>query len=212
MNKKKVLTLITAVSLVGVIGVGSTLAYFTDKEDITNVITMDHVDITLFENTVVADSDGNYTAETEITEEGLAFSDVVAGQTLPKNPTVEVEEGSADSYVRVKMTIENQEGSNISQDDLNALKDLIVINDGWTLNEEDGYYYYGLELEEKAQVTLFDEVTIPTSWGNDTADQSFAIKLQAEAIQAHFTDDVVTKDADDNVIAWSLTADEIEEY
>ncbi len=47
MKKKKILTMVAAVALVAVIGVGATLAYFTDKDSKTNVVTMGKVDIDL---------------------------------------------------------------------------------------------------------------------------------------------------------------------
>ena len=50
MKKKSLVSLLAAVSLVAVVGVGSTLAYFTDSDVATNVVTMGHVDIVLTEN------------------------------------------------------------------------------------------------------------------------------------------------------------------
>ena len=49
MKNKKLLTAATSVALVAVVGVGATLAYFTDSEEQTNVVNMGHVDIDLTE-------------------------------------------------------------------------------------------------------------------------------------------------------------------
>ena len=49
MNKKRVTALAVSLSLVAVIGIGATLAYFTDQTDTQNVINMGHVDIDLVE-------------------------------------------------------------------------------------------------------------------------------------------------------------------
>ena len=46
MKKKSIITMVAALAFVGAIGVGSTLAYFTDNDAATNVVTMGHVDIT----------------------------------------------------------------------------------------------------------------------------------------------------------------------
>ena len=49
MNRKKVATLMVSLGLLSVVGVGATLAYFTDNAEQENIITMGHVDIDLTE-------------------------------------------------------------------------------------------------------------------------------------------------------------------
>lgn len=216
MNKKKVLAMVTALALVAVVGIGATLAYFTDKADIQNVITMGHVDINLTENKVEKDADGEYVpvGETEITEEGLTFEDVVPGQTVPKNPTITVEEDSENCYVRATVTVESQD---IDKDVLDLLTkkltDQILTVDGsnWTYNDKDGYFYYGSELKAADKAVLFETVTIPGEWDNAVADKSFSIKIAAEAVQSKYVDDVLVKDGE-KVIGWNLTAEDIQEY
>lgn len=216
MNKKKVLAMVTALALVAVVGIGATLAYFTDKADIQNVITMGHVDINLTENKVEKDADGEYVpvGETEITEEGLTFEDVVPGQTVPKNPTITVEEDSENCYVRATVTVESQD---IDKDVLDLLTkkltDQILSTAGsnWTYNDKDGYFYYGSELKAADKAVLFETVTIPGEWDNAVADKSFSIKIAAEAVQSKYVDDVLVKDGE-KVIGWNLTAEDIQEY
>ena len=193
MNKKKVLAMVTALALVAVVGIGATLAYFTDKADIQNVITMGHVDINLTENKVEKDADGEYVpvGETELTEEGLTFEDVVPGQTVPKNPTITVEEDSENCYVRATVTVESQD---IDKDVLDLLTkkltDQILSTAGsnWTYNDKDGYFYYGSELKAAEKAVLFETVTIPGEWDNAVADKSFSIKIAAEAVQSKYVD------------------------
>ena len=60
MNKKRVTALAVSLSLVAVIGIGATLAYFTDQTDTQNVINMGHVDIDLVEHEITQDEDGNW--------------------------------------------------------------------------------------------------------------------------------------------------------
>ena len=216
MNKKKVLAMVTALALVAVVGIGATLAYFTDKADIQNVITMGHVDINLTENKVEKDADGEYVpvGETELTEEVLTFEDVVPGQTVPKNPTITVEEDSENCYVRATVTVESQD---IDKDVLDLLTkkltDQILSTAGsnWTYNDKDGYFYYGSELKAAEKAVLFETVTIPGEWDNAVADKSFSIKIAAEAVQSKYVDDVLVKDGE-KVIGWNLTAEDIQEY
>ena len=216
MNKKKVLAMVTALALVAVVGIGATLAYFTDKADIQNVITMGHVDINLTENKVEKDADGEYVpvGETELTEEGLTFEDVVPGQTVPKNPTITVEEDSENCYVRATVTVESQD---IDKDVLDLLTkkltDQILSTAGsnWTYNDKDGYFYYGSELKAAEKAVLFETVTIPGEWDNAVADKSCSIKIAAEAVQSKYVDDVLVKDGE-KVTGWNLTAEDIQDY
>lgn len=216
MNKKKVLAMVTALCLVAVVGIGATLAYFTDNASVENVITMGHVDITLTENNVTKDEDGEYVPTgdtTDVTEEGLQFEDVVPGQTVPKNPTITVAEDSENCYVRATVVVESDD---IAAEDLEKLETALtaqITADGsdWTANA-DGYFYYGKELSAKETAVLFETVKIPGEWDNAVADKSFSIKITAEAVQSKYVDDVLTKDADGNVTGWNLTADDIQAY
>ena len=152
--------------------------------------------------------------ETELTEEGLTFEDVVPGQTVPKNPTITVEEDSENCYVRATVTVESQD---IDKDVLDLLTkkltDQILSTAGsnWTYNDKDGYFYYGSELKAAEKAVLFETVTIPGEWDNAVADKSFSIKIAAEAVQSKYVDDVLVKDGE-KVIGWNLTAEDIQEY
>lgn len=108
MQKRKLATLLGAVALVGVIGVGSTLAYLTDKTDtVTNTITVGEVELTLAESAVkyeegvgYVDNDGeNIWTVTD----GNTYDTIVPGDSLVKDPTVTLVEDSEDSYVFVKV-------------------------------------------------------------------------------------------------------------
>lgn len=217
MNKKKLITMLSALTLVAVVGIGATLAYFTDSKEIANVVTMGHVEIGLTETEVEYDEEtGEYVQKDEktITEEGLEFDDVIPGQTVPKDPTITVSKSSADCYVRALVTVES---TDIAEADM-ALLEAAIADEitkegtGWSANE-DGYYYYAASLSAEENCTLFETVMIPAEWNNQQADKSFAIKIKAEAVQADYlADDVLLKDAAGNVIGWSLSADQIQEY
>lgn len=188
MKKKSMMTLLLTVSLTAAVGVGTTLAYFTDKDEQSNVVTMGHVDISLTERS----EDENAEAETE----GIVYREVVPGAVLSKIPEITLEETSRDAYIRTAVTIkfvdENQNeigiwknGRDVTADYKEAL--LAACNfapDKWTKGE-DGYFYYSEKLtQENKSAELFTTVTVPAAWGNETADTQFVIELTAEAIQA----------------------------
>ena len=198
MNKRKLTALVASLSLVAVVGIGATLAYFTDNASTQNIVTMGHVDISLTENEVTKNENGDYIVDDTkpVTEEGLVFDGVLPGDTIPKNPTINLLDGSVDAYVRIKMDIAADDGSTISQADLDVLESNLraeILEDtNWYYNSADGYYYYTPVLSAEESAVLFETVTIPgEEWKNNTADQSFTISLQAEAIQAdNFTPDM----------------------
>lgn len=173
MKKKSIITMVAAIALVGAIGVGSTLAYFTDNDAASNVVTMGHVDITLTE-----ESEGEHKGE-EI-KGGLEFSNIVPGDVLSKEPVITVADDSEDCYLRAKVVVEGLNATHVAD----LFKDNnIDIQDGWVLST-DGYYYYQSVVEAEDEVSLFKTVTIPAAWGNEVADTKFTIAITAEAIQA----------------------------
>lgn len=176
--RKKVLAAATSVALVAVVGIGATLAYFTDSEEQTNVVTMGHVDIDLTETSEEDDA--------VLTEDGLQFDNVMPGDVVSKVPTITVADDSQDAYIRVKMDISAEEGSGITDEDLaeleSRLSNQITEGTGWTYDGE--YYYYDKVMTAGESVDFFESVTVPETWANNTADESFSIKLTAEAIQA----------------------------
>lgn len=190
MKKKSIITMVAALALVGAIGVGSTLAYFTDNDAASNTVTMGHVDIDLKEKT------GSGETET-ITDKGLLFENIVPGDVLLKNPIITVAEGSEDCYLRAKVVVEGLDADHVA--DLFA-NDNINIEENWIKSGD--YYYYQSVVEAGTPVSLFTTVTIPTKWGNEVAKEDFTISITAEAIQA----DNFNPDLDDNVIiGWSTS-------
>lgn len=174
--------------MIGVIGVGATLAYFTDTEAVTNVVTMGHVDITLTEPSFDK-ADG--------TQDNI-ISNVMPNTEIPKDPTVTVSTGSENAYVRVKLDIEATEVEGVEDEEALVLGLLDLDTENWFFS--DGYYYYQSVMEEGDTATLFTKVTIPEDWGNEFAKFGFDITVSAEAIQAdNFTP---TRNADKKICAW----------
>src|SRR5574344_1106781 len=93
MKNKKFVGLLVAVGLIAAVGIGSTLAYFTSRDDIQNIFTLGNVGISLSE-------DG-----AEILETGIEFFDVLPGQTISKKPVVTVNDDSQPCYIRIKLEL-----------------------------------------------------------------------------------------------------------
>lgn len=194
MNKKKLLTMVLALVLIGAVGVGATLAYFTDNDSATNVVTMGHVNIELTEE------------EWTYGEEGI--TGITPGQEIPKDPTITLVDGSLDAYVRIKLEVTGFEGLNNAETyKEDVLKDL-VLGEGWT--KVGDYYYYAEKLTKNNASTtaLFETVTIPVEWTNDVANATFNILVSAEAIQAdNLADDFFAEDG-----SWTIDAEDIIAY
>lgn len=173
--KKKVALTAAAVAMVGTLAVGGTLAWFTDTETATNVVTTGNVNISIEESTDGA----NYTKKEN--GEGITFDDqYVPGDTVDKYVRI-ANVGANNAYVRVQVVFEGL-ASDIEEPKLN-------LGDDWTLNE-DGWYYYNKELSTNTYTDdLFATVDIPGTWDNAMVDTEFNIVLNAEAIQSDNTGD-----------------------
>ena len=192
-NKKK-LTAGVAALILCITGVTyGTLAYFTDKDTRANVITIGHVTGTLTE------TDEHMRDDNTI---GKDYTNVKQGDVLDKDPTVTLDKGSEDAYVRVSI---NYEG--LTKEQALAIENNLDISAGWT-KSEDGYYYYNEILSNKTGAInsskVFSKVTIPTEWGNEIAGITFNINVMAEFIQSdNFTP--VTDEAG-NITGWGNVA------
>ena len=99
MKKRNLLISLLSLALVAVIGVGATLAYFTDKTDVkNNVFTTGMVDITLTDT-----SDSEKATETET---GIFFDEVMPGDLLDKNVYITVDKDSAPAYVGAFVSVD----------------------------------------------------------------------------------------------------------
>lgn len=193
MSRKRITALVAALSLVTVVGIGATLAYYTDQAEAVNTVGMGRIAIQLTENQVKQDENGNWVIDESqpVTDEGLTFYNVYPGETVEKNPTVRLEERSGNAYIRMKMEIDKA-NSTLTDKDIQALQNRIdreIAEAGEWTKSSDGYYYYNEILNPEDEAVFFETVTLPgEEWGNNTAGQTFHIKLYAEAIQSdHFT-------------------------
>lgn len=86
MSKRKILTLAMALSMIAILAVGATLAYFTDAEKATNTFTIGDVDITLNET---------FTKDSKL----------IPGVDVTKAVNVSLVDGSENSFVRVHVAV-----------------------------------------------------------------------------------------------------------
>ena len=205
MKNKKFVGLLVAVGLIAAVGIGSTLAYFTSRDDIQNIFTLGNVGISLSET---SNEDG-----AEILETGIEFFDVLPGQTISKKPVVTVNDDSQPCYIRIKLELSAEpvetRAAGITEANMDALEAGLALGKGWTLNTVDGYYYYGLALNAgEASSNLFDQVIIPGNWGNVTAGCTMNMDIQAEAVQSDYSDSIIEKGTAGNVTGWNLTQTE----
>ena len=168
MSKRKILSLAMALSLVAILAVGATIAYFTDTDEATNTFTVGNVSIDLIEPNW--DESGSKDAP-----------EVYPGEALAKDPTV-TNDGANPCFVC------------ISVKGLDCLGDAGMITyrtdyvtgelgDDWVLHT-DGYYYYTKVLaKDETTDALFDQIVIPTGLTNGDGTE-FNINVTAEAVQA----------------------------
>lgn len=104
-TKRSVITTVLAVTVVAAIAVGSSIAYFTSSDDVTNTFTMGDIEINLTEDEWNDETDGK---------------NMLPGDTLYKNPVVTAIEG--DSYMRIKVELIDSESGEVITDAARAAK------------------------------------------------------------------------------------------
>lgn len=188
-KKKKIALLVTSLALIATLLIGGTLAYFTDSDDATNVITLGKVDGELDEPLW-----DNNNPEGEI-------GNVVPGDEIVKDPTLTLAADSEDAYARFHVTFTGLTDTQVSE--LKFYKGSEEVKfDG------NGYFYVQEIMEANDTFVLFDKVVIPTSWDNEMAEKTFNINVVVELIQA----DNFTPGTDDNgnIDSWGTVT--IEKY
>lgn len=157
MKKKNLITTVASVAMVGVIAVGSTLAYLSDTDGkLTNSFDFvaNGISIDLWENNGIEDLGKGSSDPVEYT-----YSNVVAGQKLTKDVNADVKT-SVDAYVFIKLQ-ETGDGA--------GLLDSAEVKGIWTPYEAvRGVYYTTVEVdtqgtEKTFNLDIFDEVTVPTT-------------------------------------------------
>lgn len=171
MKKKKIIAALSVSVLLVAATVGATLAYFTDSDSKSNVITMGKVDGTLTESDEKVHEDGSV---------GQEFNHIKPGQIIYKDPKVTLNDDSEDAYVRVSVNYTGLTEQQKTDVDEAIEKELQM---GWGKGT-DGYLYYNTKLTAGDSSVVFDSFIIPANWGNEVADMMFHIDVTAEFIQA----------------------------
>ena len=145
MTKRKILLLAMSLCMVAILAVGGTLAYFTDTDAQTNVFTVGHVAIDLFENF----GDNDETGIEDLTpvtynEDGTRRQDNVVTKEVYVENT-----GSKDAYVRVHIAIPQilDDGADTFDASANILHFNFEANNaaagGWDWSDTPGAPYTG---------------------------------------------------------------------
>ena len=192
--KKKVLLVGLLVVLVAAVSVGLTVAYLTSADTVTNTFTVGDVKIALDEAAVNENGEAIPGAD----RVKANTYKLIPGHTYVKDPTVTVKAGSAESYVRMLVTVTNSSAF----DAVLPNADLRAIFGGyddskWTYvkNTENAdntrtyefrYHTTVTASADKALEPLFTGITVPGTLNNDQLKtlQGAQIIVEAEAIQA----------------------------
>ena len=193
--KKKVLLVGLLVVLVAAVSVGLTVAYLTSADTVTNTFTVGDVDITLDEAKV--DENGVAADPAQRVKENTYK--LIPGHTYVKDPTVTVKAGSAESYVRMLVTVTessafdavlpNQDLTQIFVDYDRAKWTYIGNTENTTANTrtyEFRYYQTVTASVDTALEPLFKKIIVPGTLNNEQLKtlEGAKIIVEAEAIQA----------------------------
>lgn len=197
----KILLWCLCIVSVVVISVTGTVAYLTDRDSAVNTFTVGQVGITLDESKV--NPDGTLVEDAERVK-GNEYH-LMPGQTYIKDPMITVEKDSAESYVRMLVTLNNAdklieifgeeflpetyvEGWDSSKwECVNAVKD----TEGNTINYEFRHYQTveASAAEDTALEPLFTKFTVPQTMTGEQLTRlndpdKFTITVIGHAIQA----------------------------
>lgn len=178
MKKKNLITTVASVAMVGVIAVGSTLAYLTANDGkLTN--TFDFVDNGIAIDLWETDGGDQVVGKDEQGSGNLAYTNVVAGQVLTKEVHTDVNT-SVDTWVFVKID-QTGAGANVTINDL---------AEGWVkVAETDNVYARkitvgdNLGTDTEYPFTVFTKVTVPADITEANKDLNPMV-LSTAAIQA----------------------------
>lgn len=223
MSKKKLLSLALVVIMIAILSFSS-LAWFSDSDDVTNnflVAGSDEDDPDdIFSVDVWEDRDGDGQPDDDLTgdEEGLIYEDILPGDKLMKRAYVK-NTGSYEQYIRVTVTISDAEawinalGANFN------VKDVFVgydetkwahvwnnLNGATAIPENITYVMYYKEiLPVGGEINVFTDIQIPTSLTQEQAfafgRDGFTIDVKADAVQTRNVGVDATTPAED--AAWT---------
>lgn len=223
MSKKKLLSLALVVIMIAILSFSS-LAWFSDSDDVTNnflVAGSDEDDPDdIFSVDVWEDRDGDGQPDDDLTgdEEGLIYEDILPGDKLMKRAYVK-NTGSYEQYIRVTVTISDAEawinalGANFNVKDVFVNYDETKwahvwnnLNGATAIPENITYVMYYKEiLPVGGEINVFTDIQIPTSLTQEQAfafgRDGFTIDVKADAVQTRNVGVDATTPAED--AAWT---------
>ena len=173
--KKKIFGIALVVGLLVISIVSTTMAYFTDTDEMTNVFTSGNVDIKLNDDIFSVDLNTENKAN------------VYPGQQISENGATVTNTGSEDAYVGVIITL----APNVNKDlVLQLFKDTATTPNSTLDLDADGDVYtvsyvetatglkeiriiYKNALESGDSVAFFGEMNIPSNWDNNTKTNTY---------------------------------------
>jgi alternate signal-mediated exported protein len=197
--KRKIALAASAVVLAALLITGGTLAWFTDEQTATNIVTTGNVKIALHDSATDIEWDGS-SAVTDPVSDFAPVGGIVPSETVGKFVTVK-NTGDNDAYVRIQIVpvwyktvegtlvelTENEKGlAGIDEDGIGVDSIAYTVNGtDWTARDEDGYYIYkGILTSGQTAPTLLSAVTFNSLLDNRIADLTVKIEIKAEAIQS----------------------------
>ena len=214
--KKRILTVSLVVALLATC-FGGTLAYLKDSEAQTNTFTTGNVLISLDEAVVEKNAEGDLVAKGEERTEDEQSYHLFPAMTVTKDPTITVDAESENAWVAAKVIISgaalydlipmdgsadlininavasggllaqstiygDYNGLAVFQNDNYAVYQVAEGNNTWTL-----YIFMKAEQAAKAEIVLFDTLTIPAGWDNKEMAliNGMNIDVQAFAVQVN---------------------------
>ena len=226
--KKKIFVVALAACLLILSVAGSSIAYFTDTAEYTNVFTAGNVNITLTANGQDASTAADILGEED--------QNVYPGKTVD-NEVVISNVGTEDAYVGAVITLTNKDGKVIGNilDDAQAgsnkipvligefLANLVKTSDGYqinvveTKNADDKVTGYTLYIVKEAPLagsrtvandanavkaaTLFTDVAFPTTWDNDEMASVNGLQVNVKAYAVQTSGFTGTQPAIDAILA-----------
>lgn len=203
MKKKSLVTMIASLSLVAVVGVGATLAFLSDTTgtlvnsfSTTTGYTGDEQAVQIQETKLNAD--GTYGDKTSYGKDGFtgnAYTNLLPGDVVTKDPNVVLGEDTIDSYVFIKLEGADELVAVDRDGDSKADFSISGFNSKWVKIDDteglDGYYVYKAADGEDAYKVigntktddLFTTVTYNTYVTADTDAELPTISLTAYAVQ-----------------------------
>lgn len=195
MKKRNVMTMALSLAMVGVIGVGSTLAYLTAKDGtLTNTFEFaGNIVVDVYETSDDAFADVQSTGSGVNSAGRIEYENLVPGQSLQKDVDVKLTSTvDTDLYVLIDAGVD---GTSALAMELSA--DEITAN-GWTsvaINEE-GKYLYKMASIQGNTYQVFQTVTVPSvDLKGETTKTLNDIVINVYAVQSDSLAEGVTADS-----------------